>query len=293
MRPLARLRRPEYTGENRCWPCTLVNAAAVLVASALVGVVSPPAGVLLLVVGAALVALRGYVVPYTPRFAPQLLAWLPVDPRRLGFADPRADGGRESVPASESGSLADGDVDGDALVRRLAEAGVVTADESGELFLNEEIRRTWEAGMRRLRGVSDAELAAATASAAPFPAEGRIEGDGDWVVVTRVESEDGTDTTDGDAGPIDGEVGDEVWLSRAHAVADTATVAALPEGIDARTKAQAATPLRLFLEACPLCGNAVEETTATACCGGPGSIHDTPETPVLACTDCGEVLYEF
>ena len=301
MRPLARLRRPEYTGENRCWPCTLVNAAAVLVASALVGVVSPPAGVLLLVVGAALVALHGYVVPYTPRFAPRLLAWLPVDPRRLGFDhDPRADGGRESGPASESGSLVDGEVDGDALVRHLAEAGVVTADESGELFLAEETRRTWEAGMRRLRDVSDSELAAATASAAPFPAEGRIEDDGDWVVVTRTEGEDATDPTDGEAGTIDdetnaidGTAGDEVWLSRAHAVADTAAVAALPGEIDARTKAQAATPLRLFLETCPLCGNAVEETTATACCGGPGSIHDTPETPVLACTDCGEVLYEF
>ncbi|WP_380677210.1 hypothetical protein [Salinigranum sp. GCM10025319] len=166
----------------------------------------------------------------------------------------------------------------------------------------DEVRRTWEAGMRRLRDVSDEELAAATASAAPFPAEGRIEGDGDWVVVTRTQPGDDADRdddasdTDADAtgsDTIDGTAGDEVWLSRAHAVADTAAVAALPGEIDARTKAQAATPLRLFLEACPLCGNAVEETTATACCGGTGSVYDTPETPVLACTDCGEVLYEF
>jgi hypothetical protein len=171
--------------------------------------------------------------------------------------------------------------------------------------------------MRRLRGVSDAELAAATASAAPFPAEGRIDG-GDWVVVTRTAGDgtadtDRTDGVDGtgasDANGIDadadgdaetdsateappGEAGDDVWLSRAHAIADTAAVAALRGRVDALTAARAATPLRLFLETCPTCGGAVEETTVEDRSeAGDGS--DEAETSVLACAECGEPLYEF
>jgi hypothetical protein len=292
--PLARLRRPEYTGENRCWPCTAVNAAVVVAASVLVGVASPLLGVVTLVVGAALVALRGYVVPYTPAFAPRLAAALPVDVG-VGFGHGRrTDGGRQSESLVD-----DGDVDGNALVGRLAEAGVVTADGSGELFLAPELRRTWEAGMRRLRNASDAELAAATASAAPFPAEGRIEGDGGWVVVTRTDGAGGSDRTadaddDADAGEsVPGSTGDQVWLSRAHAIADTAVVAALADHVDAVTAARAATPIRLFLETCPLCGGDVEETVVRDCCGGTQGFYDNPETPVLACAECEEVLYEL
>jgi hypothetical protein len=272
-----RLRRPEYTGENRCWPCTALNVALVVVASAGVGVVAPALGAVAFGVGLALVALRGYVVPYTPRFAPRVVAALPwsVD---VGHPH-RADGGRQS------GSLAGDAVDGEALLGRLVDAGVVTADESGDLFLADGVRRTWEAGMARLRDVSDGELAAATASAAPFPAEGRTEDE--WVVVTR--------TADDRAAPgaADGEAGDEVWISRPHAVSDTPAVAALGDRVDAETAARAATPLRLFLETCPACGGGVEETVVRDCCGGTAGVYDDPETPVLACTDCEAVLFEF
>jgi hypothetical protein len=271
---LSRLRRPEYTGENRCWPCTVLNVALVLVGSIVVGVLSPPIGVLVFLTGLALVALRGYVVPYTPEFAPRVARVLPVD---LGFHQHRTDGGRtsESLTGAE-------EVDGEALVRRLAEAGVVTADEEGALFLAEETRRTWEAGIRRLRDVSDEELAASTASAAPFPAEGRVEGE--WVVVR---------WTGGDDSRIDGDAGDEVWLSRAHAIADTAAVAALTDAVGTTTAAQAAMPFRLFLETCPLCGSDTEETVVRECCGGTKGLYDNPETPVLACAECDELLYEF
>lgn len=271
---LSDLRRPEYTGENRCWPCTVLNVALVLLGSVAVGFLSPLLAVLVFVSGLALVALRGYVVPYTPEFAPRIAAALPVD---LGFHQHRTDGGRTSESLT-----GDDEMDGETLIRRLAEAGVVTADESGELFLAGETRRTWEAGMRRLRDVSDEELAASTASAAPFPAEGTVEGD--WVVVTRT----GVDETG-----IDGDEGDEVWLSRAHAIADTAAVAAMTGAVDARTAAQAAMPLRLFLETCPLCGGDTHETVVKECCGGTKGLYDNPETPILACRACDEVLYEF
>jgi hypothetical protein len=281
-----RIRRPEYTGGNRCRPCTALNAAVVIAASVLVGVVSPPAGIALCLGGAALVALRGYAVPDTPR----LVSALPFDVGADHDDGPvlRTDGGRER------GSLAGAEpIDGEALIRRLVDAGVVTTDDAGDVHLDGDVRRTWEAGIDRLRDVADADLAAAAASAAPFPAEGRVEGEDDWIVVERTESDDvDAEAEAGDRDAIPGRVGDEVWLSRAHAVADTAAVAAMSGRVDGVTAARASTPFRLFLERCPRCGGTVEGTTAKRSAGGAPGVDDTPGTPVLACVDCGETVYE-
>ena len=70
---------PEHTGQNRCLPCTLVNAVGVAVVAILVARRRRPLGVLIALLGAAAIWLRGYVVPGTPRFAPRLVAPLPVD----------------------------------------------------------------------------------------------------------------------------------------------------------------------------------------------------------------------
>jgi len=74
-----RLRRPEYTGENRCLPCTVVNVCLTLVAAAVATVALTPLGGLVVLTGG-LVAIyfRGYLVPGTPTltmryFPPRLL----------------------------------------------------------------------------------------------------------------------------------------------------------------------------------------------------------------------------
>lgn len=68
---LDRYRQPEYTGENRCTPCTLVNLAIAAVVSFTVGVFITPLG--LLVAGLSLLSiyLRGYLVPGTPTLTKQ------------------------------------------------------------------------------------------------------------------------------------------------------------------------------------------------------------------------------
>lgn len=69
-----RLRQPEYTGENRCLPCTIVNVAIAAVGAAAAWAVAGP---LLGAVGfgAALAAiwLRGYLVPGTPELTKRYL----------------------------------------------------------------------------------------------------------------------------------------------------------------------------------------------------------------------------
>jgi len=62
-----RLRRPEYTGENRCLPCTAVNVCLTLVAAAVVTVaLTPLGGLVVLTGGLGAIYFRGYLVPGTP-----------------------------------------------------------------------------------------------------------------------------------------------------------------------------------------------------------------------------------
>ncbi|WP_435334521.1 hypothetical protein [Haloarchaeobius sp. TZWWS8] len=88
------LRRPEYTGENRCWPCTTVNTIIALVLAGVVWAgLSAAAGtgtasigaLVVLALSAAAIWLRGYLVPGTPeltkRYMPDwLLAWFGKEP---------------------------------------------------------------------------------------------------------------------------------------------------------------------------------------------------------------------
>jgi hypothetical protein len=259
------IRRPSYTGDRRCWPCTVVNVALLVVVAAAVTVASFPLAVVVAAVGLALVYLRGYVVPGTPEFAPRLVS-------RLGlstFFEHVPDGGdvRQSDELSEAAS-------GEDVLFALFEAGVLEEDAEGALFLSDAFWSAWDAEMASLREGGDDELAAAVAEAAPFEA-------------TAVDEYDGIGVTGQNQ---------SIWLSRAHAVADAAAVRTMAEfDVPEPVRAPATTPLRMFLERCPLCGGETEETARKLGCCGPGTMgaFDTPESEVLACTDCGEVLYVF
>jgi hypothetical protein len=252
------LRDPDYTGDRRCWPCTTVNAVLVGLAALLIGRRwRRLAGVLVLGIGGLLIALRGYVVPYTPQFAPQFVDRLPVD---LGFD--------HAPPAEPSDSLVAAE-NPDQLVGVLIEVGVLTGTEM--LHLEDEFAETWEREMDALRSKSDSEIAAAAATAVPFDAESTVSGERLLV-----------------AGPRD------AWLSRPVAIAEAAGIEALvAAGLDRETAASAVGPLRMFLPGCPGCGGAVVESTIRNCCGGTKGVYDRPDREVIACSDCDSVLYEF
>lgn len=261
------LRDPAYTGPNRCWPCTLVNLAVVAVVAVALGAATAPLGVavatslatVVAVAGLALVALRGYVVPGTPRFAPRLVEPLPV---------PGGHAGDEPVGA-DSDALAVAD-DPEALLTELIEADVVVAD-GDDLRLAADVREEWVAAMATLREKAADDLAGDLAEAVPFRAE--------------VTALDGWFDVVGER---------EATLSRPVAIAEVGAVDVLTDrGIDHDTAAAAATPMRTFAEVCPSCGGSVTETTLRNCCGGPGGAYENPETPVLACEDCETVVAEF
>jgi hypothetical protein len=310
-----KLRNPTHTGDRRCWPCTVVNSVLLLVAAAFVARRrSRSLAAALGVGGAVAIAVRGYLVPYTPKFAPRLVSWLPGDrfdhgdptpdraPRTLGATDAPAEADADDAPEASdssdapdasnspaaSGSVGDEsstDDTGEAVLAALLERGVVVADDE-EVALDHAFRDAWRGEMKDLRARDDDGLAAALREAGP-----------EGVVVDVVESSGWTGeddrwfvVSDGSGDPAN-----ESWLTRPVAVAETAAVRALAAETDlsAARRAQAAGPLRTLLRACPVCDGGIEETTAMDCCGGPGGTDPDAPDDVLACADCNARLYTF
>lgn len=69
------VRQSQYTGENRCIPCTIVNVTIGLVVAAMIAVVSIGVAVAFFVISLGVIYFRGYLVPGTPeltkRYLPQ------------------------------------------------------------------------------------------------------------------------------------------------------------------------------------------------------------------------------
>lgn len=294
------LRRPAYTGARRCLPCTALNAT-ILVACvlALTRRKRRVPALALATVGTVAIWLRGYLIPYTPQFAPRLVASLPVldkvfhgdersaipdAPRSL--ADPPYNGNDPGTIAPDTaGDETAGDVPdigGDRVLDRLLAAGVLVVNEQGALSLSASTRERWHAEMQSLRTLSSERLATGALAIAPSATEAstvdgdRPDGAGHWIVLS-----------DSDT------IATETWLSRPIAIAEVAAVRAL-DTFDLALEARlaAARPLRMFLDTCPDCGGPIEETTTTTCCG---ALSDPAREPrdVLACPTCAERLFTF
>ena len=260
----SRLRRPEYTGSNRCRACTVVNAAVLLVVVALVALRSPLAATGVGVLGTAGIWLRGYLIPFTPRFAPAL-----VDPLPGEFF--------EHTAPTDSDALADlddDDADSEVVLRALADAGVVTAD-GDRLGVSAAFETAWRGQMDELAAAPDDRLVAAARDASPAVASARVEHTGSeaFLVVT--------------AG--DGSVS---WLSRPVAIAEVAAAVALRDtDLLPEFRAVAAGALCAFLDTCPVCGDDLVEGRLDDCCGH--SLAGDDPSHGLACERCGVAFHRF
>jgi len=262
--------RPEYTGTNRCWPCTTLNVLLLGVAAVAIGTVSVPAAVTVAVVGTGVIWLRGYLVPYTPRFAPRMADRLPVE-----FKGASAD----DQPVTDGGTLAGaGGEDPEVVLESLIAGGVLTAD-GPELTLSESFEDAWNDEVDVLVEASGERLAAAATAAAPGTPEAVVhEVDGDQVIqLGRGES-------------VMDE--DDALLSRPVVVAEVAAVRALADAdvdLNAQTRATAANALRAFLDDCPVCETPLVESSTADCCGG----QKGDPQPVSRCPDCETAIYTF
>jgi len=279
MSSLDAIRRPEHTGDRRCWPCTLVNVVAVLGTALVLARRCRGLAVGLALVGSALVWLRGYVVPYTPAFAPRLVTAspLPDDWFHTGEAYPATPA---DAPSSASdappapGSLGGTDAaDGEETLGVLVDASAVAADDAG-VRLTPAFEEQWHAEMASLADADTETLAAAVGEVVPDLSASVVDGvDDEWVVL-------------GDGTP------EETWLSRPVAIAELAAVRMLDGTVPTDVARLAAAPLRMFLSTCPDCGTPVVESTTVACCGGYTTPLSEPKD-VLACPDCQLRLFTF
>lgn len=263
--PLAALRRPEYTGDNRCWPCTALNVAILLGGCLVLMAFSPLVAVLTALVGGAVIWTRGYLLPYTPEIAPTFASWLPFDGPTSGQRD-------RSTRASLSGT--NDEELGEELVLELLDAGILVED--GELLrLDEEFRSLWRAEMETIRELDTPALVEAIEATAPMPVEVEVLGEDRMQLV------------------LTGPGGDEEWLALPIAVAEVAAARSIERvapRLSEQLRSAAIRPLRAFLEECPLCETPVIETSPNHCCGGVRDPSTAPDA-VLACPDCDRRLY--
>ncbi len=265
MSAFERIRRPEYTGRNRCWPCTITNAALLAALGAVAAVVWLPLAAAVVVAGGIGIWLRGYLVPYTPRVAPALFDRLPVP-------SPKSDepAGRGSI----AGAGDEAAPDGEAVLGALLDAGVVDADDEA-LALEPSFRDAWTDEVRALRDADGEALAATIESTTPDGVTARAQGTGGELIL------------------VEGS-GGGVTLARPIAIAEAAAARALettaPE-LSAAVRASATRPLRGFLERCPVCGTDVVETTPRSCCGTTNPRDE--DDRILACPSCDRRLYTF
>ena len=266
---LARFKQPEYTGENRCLPCTVVNTILGAVLSVAVGIgvalaTVPTAGVAAAVVAflpsLAAIYLRGYLVPGTPELTKQYFPpWL------LGLF------GKE--PGVESDKVIDSEIDPE---RELLEVGALEpCEENDDLCLTPSFRDAWYEEVDLVRDEEDAnrdrllDLLGLDEAEVRFTEHGRaFQAFVDGTVVGRWESE----------AAFLADLGAARTLAREHSDWDRL-------GVEAR--GQLLNGLRLFIDTCPSCGGTptFETDTVESCC-------TTQEVAAVACDDCDARLFE-
>jgi len=252
---LTAVRRPEYTGANRCLPCTAVNLLLATGVAAAAALVSRPLGVAVAAASLAAIYLRGYLVPGTPeltkRYLPErVLAWF----------------GKADTPATQTSTEFDA-VD-------FLDRNEVVVDVGDDVALAPGFERRLDDAARAVDAdttmtAAAADLLAVDADRVSFVGEG-----GSWRVL------------------VDGSIVGR-WESRAAFVADLAahrTLAAWTDewaSVPGAARGRTLSAIRACLDSCPTCGGTIRLGTETvsSCCRA-------YEVVAATCADCDARLFE-
>lgn len=260
---LSALRQPEYTGENRCGACTLVNLGLAFIGTAVSKRHSRTLGAVVGMGSVALIYFRGYLMPYTPELTKRHLP-----DSILRYFDHH----EASVPTPDRSEPVDSDAEHDPL-EVLVELGVVEpCAEVDDLCLDSAFKQQWTR-----------EGAAITDQA---PTE---------LVALLYEHDDAVSATVSDQSVTIHRGGTDLaqWPSTTAVAADLEAARALQDHVPGWTayppvaKHRVHAALRVFLEECPACQTALEpsEDTVESCC---------MSYPVYAieCEACASTLLE-
>lgn len=255
------IRQPEYTGENRCIPCTAVNFVIAILISGVVALGSTLLGVGIFALSLKTIYLRGYLVPGTPtltkRYLPEhILRWFDKDSTTAVIGDHT-------------------EIDPEKILININ--AVEPCRENTDLCLTAEFRKAWRKRIHTIR--------------AHDPDENHLES------ALGISSEDSQTTFDhqGDSFLVytdDTVIGQ--WSSRAAVLADVAAATELSERISNWSDftpteiARVLMSLRIFIEQCPDCGGQVqvEQEVVESCCR-------SYDVVASACQDCDARLFEM
>jgi len=252
---LTQFRHPEYTGENRCLPCTVINLALATALTGVMALVSLPAAVVVAVVSIASIYVRGYLVPGTPeltkRYLPErVLAWF----------------GKSTSPAATS------DVDFD--VFSFLDRAAVVVDGDDDIALVPTFQSRLEAVALDIN--TDAAMTTASADLLDVDADrlSFVSSGSSWRVL------------------LDDSILGQ-WESKAAFVADLAAHRALSEWTDewesvpGGARGRTLSAIRACLETCPVCAGEIRLGTESvrSCCR-------EYEVVAATCLDCNARLFE-
>lgn len=270
------LKRPEYIGENRCTPCTIANSVIAVAGSAglswgvvtagVGGGVAAGVGAVALGVAMAAIYLRGYLVPYTPTLTKRYFPdWL------LAMFDKRPD---DPAGGATPEHRADDDVDPESVL--LSAGAVEPCAHEDDFCLADDYRSAWYEEMRHVAetGVETDDIVSVLDLDLDVEAAA-LTHHGEAILLTVHDQELGK------------------WESDAALVADVAGAEVLAErydawaGLSAADRSAVLRGLRVFADACPLCGGDIElgQRTEESCCR-------SYEVVAVTCTDCGARLFE-
>ncbi|WP_254864336.1 hypothetical protein [Halovivax gelatinilyticus] len=279
-RVAARLRQPEYTGDNRCIPCTIVNVvlAGVLASGLGVGAwVAADAGVggavsvTVFVPALGAIYFRGYLVPGTPTLTKRYFPdWLLAKYDKGPGLD--ADGSLSQVEEFDEGDPEPVDPE-----ETLVDGGVlVPCAEVDDLCLADGLRERWREHVESVRSGDRTAQVAAFVELDPETVELDDREGQDRIVVTA------------EAGTV------AHWESESALIADLAGARLLDEELSGWTdlplaaRGQIVGGLRAFLETCPSCDGEIEidNETVESCCR-------SYEVYAVTCNDCEARLLEI
>lgn len=279
-------RQPEYTGDNRCKPCTILNVVLAGLLSSAIARKSRVGGYVAFLISIGLIYLRGYLVPGTPELTkrylpPEVLRWFGKEPQletRSGLGR-QSESGRNADESSSETSTADPleeTEDIDLQDYLLAEGILEPCEDRDDLCLVTEFRTEWE---DKIAELADKDLEAAEAGSVlgveRDDEEFEIEQYGDaWTLVA-------------DSGTLG------QWPSQGALLADVGAARVLDKWstqwstLAPGQRGEILNGLRLFLEQCPGGSGSVSmnQETVESCC----SSH---EVITVSCDETGDRLFE-
>ena len=280
------LYQPEYTGENRCEPCTILNVLLAGLFSSVIARKSRAGGYAAFILSLGLIYLRGYLVPGTPALTkrylpPEVLRWFGKESQletRSGLSDTSKP--TPSADESSSDTSAVGSQGGVKEIEPheylLTEGILEPCEDRDDLCLNDDFRTEWDDRIASLASKDlDASEAISALNVEIDAEEFDIEQYGDaWTLVADSQS-----------------IGQ--WPSQAALLADISAARVLEERsnqwntLTPAQRGQILNGLRLFLEQCPGGTGSVSmnQETVESCC----SSH---EVITVSCDETGDRLFE-